>query len=83
MRDRGGKKFETTLVTKSSYQKRKGKLVNCNHCHKNGHKENDCWHKRKLKCYNCKRFGHMAKNFRFKNDEKETMAQVVIEENLL
>ena len=81
--DGDGESFKNALVAKSSYQKGKGKLGKCNHCHKNGHEVNDYYlHKGNPQCYDCKRFGHITRNCRFKNGEKEKIAQMVIEENL-
>jgi len=38
--------------------------VKCNHCGKNGHKEENCWfkNKAKAKCYRCGKVGHIAKD---------------------
>uniref|UniRef100_A0A803N9Y7 CCHC-type domain-containing protein n=1 Tax=Chenopodium quinoa TaxID=63459 RepID=A0A803N9Y7_CHEQI len=75
-------KSEKAFLTRSPYQKGKGKSLQCNSCHKIGHEEKDCWHKGKPKCFNCQKFGHLAKNCKSKNEEQETMAQVAVEETL-
>ncbi|KAL1321492.1 hypothetical protein AAHE18_14G131000 [Arachis hypogaea] len=35
-------------------------------CKKTNHLEKDCWHHEKPQCRNCKRFGHMKKDYRMK-----------------
>ena len=65
---------ETTL-----FVKQKGKYSPCSICEKTNHEEKECWHKGKPQCFQCKRFGHKAKDCRF----KEETANVVQEEILL
>ncbi|KAL8111330.1 hypothetical protein AgCh_019155 [Apium graveolens] len=77
-----GGKNEGLLLAKGSSSKGTGNKVQCNHCHKMGHEEKDCWYKGKPQCYKCKKYGHLAKNCRFQNDE-ERMAQLIDGEPLL
>ncbi|XP_074337083.1 uncharacterized protein LOC141674261 [Apium graveolens] len=77
-----GGKNEGLLLAKTSSSKGTGNKVQCNHCHKMGHEEKDCWYKGKPQCYKCKKYGHLAKNCRFQNDE-ERMTQLIEGEPLL
>ncbi|CAH9077240.1 unnamed protein product [Cuscuta epithymum] len=80
--EENGGKNEGLLLAKSSFSKGTGNKIQCNHCHKVGHEEKDCWHKGKPQCFKCKRFGHLAKNCRFQTDE-EVLANLVEGEPLL
>ena len=82
--DSSESKGEKAFVAKSIYCKGKGKIVNCTHCHKDGHHEkDDCWHNNgKPQCLDCKKIGHLAKNCRLKKEEDSSMAQVTVEETL-
>ena len=80
--EENGGKNEGLLLAKTSFSKGTYNKVQCNHCHKIGHEEKDCWHKGKPQCFKCKRYGHLAKNCRFQIDE-EIMAQLVEGEPLL
>ncbi|XP_074352344.1 uncharacterized protein LOC141691507 [Apium graveolens] len=77
-----GQKNEGLLLAKASSSKGTGNEVQCNHCHKMGHEEKDCWYKGKPQCYKCKKYGHLTKNCRYQNDE-ERMAQLIEGEPLL
>ncbi|XP_017239473.2 uncharacterized protein LOC108212259 [Daucus carota subsp. sativus] len=80
--EENGGKTEGLLLAKSSFAKATSNKVQCNHCHKIGHEEKDCWNKGKPQCFKCKRYGHLAKNCRFQGDE-EIMAQLMEAEPLL
>ena len=80
--EENGGKTEGLLLAKSSFAKATSNKVQCNHCHKIGHKEKDCWNKGRPQCFKCKRYGHLAKNCRFQGDE-EIMAQLMEAEPLL
>lgn len=47
----------------------------CKICKSNTHNENDCWNKGKPQCHNCKRFGHIQKDFRFVNQQHASFAE--------
>lgn len=78
-KEENGGKNEGLLLAKASSSKGK---IQCNHCHKMGHEEKDCWHKGKSQCFRCKRYGHLAKNCRTQMDE-EDMAHLIEGEPLL
>ncbi|KAL9247956.1 hypothetical protein vseg_021325 [Gypsophila vaccaria] len=80
MRGEEYEKGESAFLAKKSFFKGKGKGIQCNHCTKFGHNENDCWHKGKPQCHKCKRYGHFEKNCW--SEEKPNMAQIVEEETL-
>ena len=42
----------------------------CNICKKNNHDERGCWNKGKPQCYNCKKFGHVQKDCKFRDEQQ-------------
>ena len=80
----GESQNEKAFIAKFAHYKGKGKFIKCTHCHKDGHEVNDCWHKGKPRCFNCKKFGHLAKHCRIQKEEDkdENMTQVAVEETI-
>ncbi|KAF2305213.1 hypothetical protein GH714_003095 [Hevea brasiliensis] len=54
----------------------------CGICKKTSHEEKDYWHEGKPQCFKCKRFGHVQKACRSKEDHTSNVAQEKKKKNL-
>ncbi|XP_058008790.1 uncharacterized protein LOC110632040 isoform X1 [Hevea brasiliensis] len=51
----------------------------CGICKKTSHEDKDCWHKGKPQCFKCKRFGHVQKACRFKEQNTSNTSNLAQE----
>jgi len=58
------KKVEELTTGQQTRSKREYVNIKCDHCGKNGHKEENCWFKNKPRiiCHRCNKRGHIAKD---------------------
>ncbi|XP_059670703.1 uncharacterized protein LOC132316214 [Cornus florida] len=67
-RGRGRNNFERSGNIKSTQQ-------NCGICKRSSHVDKDCWFWGKPQCFNCKKFGHVQKDYRLKINQQANFSE--------